>query len=315
MAPRILKPRLYQTKTSNPQPCFNAMVLQWLQDELRVVEHSPAAAFLPVRTLFDLEIEQLGSPASRNAHRALLSRLTPMLLDIDLTDHLKGRLLASLVNETGFRTTLSQGQAKNNGENFVNAIVYSLARLLQHQDDVLIDKGTPPCLKSALTLKRTASLASGVASFRVPIECDFAIFSRSNPSNAIVVSAKTRLKEVFHIGTMWKLLFDMAGDRHCEEKWGLTSEGVTANIEYCFATADMIPPGGKNTQGPDVERTSPRNLIAMDASFFDYVFVSKTGIPHVANTLNYSGEREALFHELGCLVDLIEQKFGISLGS
>jgi hypothetical protein len=53
----------------------------------------------------------------------------------------------------------------------------------------------------------------------------------------------------------------------------------------------------------------------MDASFFDYVFVSKTGISHVSNTLKLSGIREALFHELGCLIDMTEQKFGITLGS
>ena len=36
-----------------------------------------------------------------------------------------------------------------------------------------------------------------------------------------------------------------------------------------------------------------------------YVFVSKTGISRVSNTLNLLGKREALFYELGCLLDLI----------
>ena len=74
----------------------------------------------------------------------------------------------------------------------------------------------------------------------------------------------------------------------------------------------MVAKGGRKTQGSDVERPQPRNLIAMDASFFDYVFVSKTGIPHVANTIAL-GTRGALFHELGCLTKLIEQKFLIDL--
>ncbi|MEY3868468.1 MAG: hypothetical protein RLZZ338_2359 [Cyanobacteriota bacterium] len=33
------------------------------------------------------------------------------------------------------------------------------------------------------------------------------------------------------------------------------------------------------------------------------IFVSKTGISRVSNTLNLLGKREALFHELGCLLD------------
>jgi len=73
----------------------------------------------------------------------------------------------------------------------------------------------------------------------------------------------------------------------------------------------MVKEGGRKSQGPDVEREEPRNLIAMDASFFDYVFVSKSDIPHVSATLELP-DKEALFHELGCLWNLVEQKFGIS---
>src|SRR6185503_15231338 len=114
-------------------------------------------------------------------------------------------------------------------------------------------------------------------------------------SNAIVVSAKTRLKEIFHVGTMWKLLFDMLDDDYCLDKWGLSGPTGEIKMRYVFATADNIPAGGKQTQGPDVERAEVRNLIAMDASFFDYVFVSKSGIDHVSPTLNVSLGREALF--------------------
>lgn len=304
---------IYNQLTRVPELDFNASIVKWLRDELVIRDHKPAVAFSPVRALFDKEIDLLIKTSPRLAHAAVLSRLTPLLLDIDLGAHLQGRLLSDLVNETGYRSALSQGQAKNNGENFVNAIVYSLAQLLRHQDEILVDKGTPPGLKNSLTLTRRVAIASGSRDIRIPIECDFAVYARNDPTNAIVVSAKTRLKEVFHVGTMWKILFDMVGDDYCESKWGLKSSGSTENIDYCFATADMIPPKGKKTQGPDVERDVPRNLIAMDASFFDYVFVSKAGIPHVSTKLDYHGVKESLFHELGCIIDLIEQKFGISL--
>lgn len=202
---------------------------------------------------------------------------------------------------------------KNNGENFVNAIVYALAHLLSHQDEVLVDKGAPPALKRALKLTRIVKLKGcpKPLALDIPIECDFCVFARSNPLNAIIVSAKTRLKEVFHVGTMWKLIFDMIGDAHCEKKWGSVHTEQLKKALYCFATADMIPPGGERTQGPDIERDDPRNLIKMDASFFDYVFVSKPNIGHVARTLDIGAGREALFHELGCIVNLVQQKFAL----
>lgn len=312
--PRAAKPRLYQNNI--PTANFNETVLKWLRGEIKIPEHQKTAAFEPVRTLFDAGLKELTPTESkRESHRTLLSNLTTMLLGVDLTGHLSARLIGNLINETGFRTALSQGAAKNNGENFVNAIVYSIAQLLRDQDEVLVDKGTPPPLREELELRRTIKLSAIAApiTMHIPVECDFAIFSRSNPRKAIIVSAKTRLKEVFHVGTMWKLLFDMIEDEYCAKKWGVTSSGSTSEMKYCFATADMIPPGGKKTQGPDVERDEVRNLIAMDASFFDYVFVSKADIPHVSKELNLTAGRETLFHELGCLIDLIEQTFGISM--
>lgn len=135
------------------------------------------------------------------------------------------------------------------------------------------------------------------------------------PPYAIVVSAKTRLKEVFHIGTMWSLLLAIMSDEYCLQKWNLKTNASVedlASISYVFATADMIPETGERTQGADVGRTEVRNLIAMDAAFFDYVFVAKPkqGYVHIADSLDMEQGREALFHQLGCLLDLIEQKFG-----
>jgi hypothetical protein len=220
------------------------------------------------------------------------------------------RLSAAPINEGGFRTALSQGFAKNAGENFINVIVYALADLLQGQDEVLVDKGTPRPLRDLLTLRRSFVDPHGATrEITIPIESDLAVWRRSNPAEALIVSAKTRLKEIFHVGTMWKIFFDMLDDDYCLEKWGLEGPGTDLEMRYVFATADNIPSGGTHTQGPDVERDDVRNLIAMDASFFDYVFVSKSGIDHVASELDLDAGREALFHELGCLIQLVEQQF------
>jgi len=129
---------------------------------------------------------------------------------------------------------------------------------------------------------------------------------------------------------MWKLFFDIQSDQYCLDRWRLkttphqkpgtllasleeavpVAEARKLDMLYVFATADLIPPS-KRGQGPDIVREDPRNLIKMDASFFDYVFVSHTGdrFKHISSSLNLQGGRETLFHELGCLLDLIEQKF------
>jgi hypothetical protein len=234
-----------------------------------------------------------------------------MMLGVNLGKGLSSRLTSEKITKGGFRTTLSQGQAKNSGENFVNLIVYALACLLSENDDVLVDKGLPASLHDALTLTRTISLKGKKLDVRIPIEGDLSIFSRSDPMDAIVISAKTRLKEVFHVGTMWAIFFRMLQEPELLRRWGLSrvsSESVL-RICYAFATADMVPPGGRKTQGGDVERNDVRNLIKMDASFFDYVFVSKPNISHVARILKMDSVREGLFHELGCLIDLVAQKF------
>jgi hypothetical protein len=297
-------------------PClqFNVRIKEWLESERTLREHAKPAAFDGVRDAYckAVAIAKAAGLSKRDAHRLALSNLTKMLFGHDLAAELRNRLSADPVNPAGFRTTLSQGVAKNVGENFVNVIVYALADLLANQDRILVDKGMPPALRKALTLKRIVLLKTGAKEIDIPIECDAVVFSRDNCLNAIVISAKTRLKEVFHIGTMWKMLFDILGDKRSQRKWGLT-RGVNSDVSkilYVFATADMVAAGGRRTQGPDVERPEPRNLIAMDASFFDYVFVSKTGIAHVENKI-VLGTRGALFHELGCLVDLIKQKFAI----
>jgi len=291
-------------------------VKEWLEGAIVVREHKTPAAFDGLRSAYAAAVSAAiseGIPLAR-AHGTALSELTKLLFGHDLAAELKARLHPGLVNVGGFRTTLSQGVAKNVGENFVNVIAYALADTLKHQDEVLIDKGIPPSLRKCLSLQRVVPLKTGDKLIDIPIETDLTVFSRSDPQNAIIISAKTRLKEVFHIGTMWKLLFDSIGDAHCEQKWGFTSHvnQPLSSMLYVFVTADMVAAGGRNTQGPDVERAQPRNLIAMDASFFDYVFVSKTGIPHVENSIGL-GERGALFHELGCLIDLIRQKFSIEL--
>lgn len=307
--------RLYAADGS-PSADFNGTIMKWLEGELRIKEHRPTAAFDGLREAYKAAVKTAieSGLTRRDAHRASLSTMTDLLFGHDLAAELQKRLNPGLVNAGGFRTTLSQGVAKNIGENFVNLIVYALVELLEFQDEVLVDKGLPEQLKHVLELSRVVPLKTGDKNIKIPIEADFAIYSRSNPLNAIIVSAKTRLKEVFHIGTMWKMLFDVIGDAHCLKKWGLTAntESKLVDTLYVFATADMVHHGGRNSQGPDVERPQPRNLIAMDASFFDYVFVSKAGIAHAENKIQL-GLRSALFYELGCIIDLIEQKYKLDL--
>lgn len=251
-------------------------------------------------------------------HRLMLSSLSALMAGMSFANPAVRR---ELINEGGVRSLSSQSAFKNTGENFVNLIVYALADALAGQDEVLVEKKTPnTCLKDMLKVEREFDCQIEryrKLSFR--IEVDICIFSRSKPTNAIIVSAKTRLKEVFHLITMWKLFFDMVGDDHCGQKWNLKwpSSSRLDGTMYVAATADMIPKTGKRTQGPDVERKHLRPLIAADASFVDYAFVSKPRgtepdqLEHVADALALRGQREAPFHELGCLLDLIAQKFDL----
>jgi hypothetical protein len=298
-----------------PVEGFNRLVGGWLDGSVKVREHKPPAQFDKLRDAYDTALDALektGLPR-REAHVKLLSELTDLSQGQDLSTALAKRLSAGPINEGGFRSALSQGFAKNTGENFINLIVYALADILGDQDEVLVDKGRPRPLGELLTLRREFTTPDGSSrELTIPIESDLAVWRRSDPGDAIVVSAKTRLKEVFHVGTMWKLFFDMLDDDYCQEKWGLEGPEGASKMRYVFATADNVPKGGSKTQGGDVERDEVRNLIAADASFFDYVFVSKSGIPHVSGTLDLDSGREALFHELGCLVGMIEQQFGIA---
>lgn len=307
---RTKRTRLYDSD-GVPADDFNRKVLGWLRGDIVVVEHRTPAAFGHLRQAFDLELQKLRerNPEAdlRQLTKILLSGLTELMYGNDLSGLLTERLSAKSINPTGFRSALAQGVAKNTGENFINTLAYGVAQVLEDCDTVLVDKGLPPPLRSFLTLGRNFAGTEAVREITMAIESDVAIWHRDNPTRAIIVSAKTRLKEVFHIATMWKLLFDCIGDNYCLEKWGLTGYSGPLNYLIVFATADMIPAGGAKTQGPDVEKEEVRNLIAMDASFMDYVFVSKTGIGHVSKSLNIMGGREALFHELGCIVDLVDQ--------
>ncbi len=322
---RTIRPRLY-TPTGTPLPDFNQKILGWLRGSQPVVEHNPPAAFELLRSTYDHDLAALldtgGDQGLQRwqAHQLLLSNLTKMMFGQDITAELRARLSSENINPTGFRSTLSQGAAKNAGENFTNAIVYAVADALANQDLIVVDKGLPPGLAALFRLHRNFDdvRRGKQIKMQLKIESDFCIFASQDPTNAIVVSAKTRLKEFFHVGTMWKLFFDMLDDEQLLMKWGLQRDPASSgqsgqNILYTFATADMIQLGGPTSQGADVERDEPRNLIQADASFFDYVFVSKQGIEHVSPTLDLSlktrSSRESLFHELGTLLDLIHQKF------
>jgi hypothetical protein len=326
---RILRQRLYD-RAGTPSPNFNRLILGWLDRSIRVTEHTPPAAFEPLRQVYRTQLEALQTTlgASRwDANRLLLTNLTDMLFGIDIASEISTRLTNDQINVRGFRTALAQGVAKNTGENFTNVIVYALADALSFQDEILVEKGVPPVLRQAIGRKKIFVRPDRTQrQIEIPIEGDLCIFSRTNQCNAIMVSGKTRLKEIFHIAVMWKFLLDAVDDRYCQRKWGLEPTTiqpigeelprlVTDEILYVFATADMISSEGVRTQGGDVERPDVRNLIAMDAAFMDYVFVSKSNekAQHISASLNYGGGREALFHEMGCLLDLVQQKFGLTV--
>lgn len=296
-----------------PAPQFNKLVLSWLKGELEVYEHAPPRAFDGLRKAYDdLRGELVAKGASKlDSHKKVLSTLTDLMLGTDLRTKLL-ELLGDRAYDGGFRSALAQGLAKNVGENFTNAIVYGLADLLCDQDEVLVDKGLCAPVKPLVRIQRPIALSHQNENLDVLIEVDFAIWRRDAPDDAIVGSAKTRLKEIFHIGTMWKLFFDMIDDPAAKQKWGLVAAGPTTNMDYVFATADLIGGKAERSQGPDISDSGVRNMIKFDASFFDYVFVSKSGT-QMSSTLDLAAGRETLFHELGCLVDLTAQKFALAL--
>lgn len=305
----IRKTSLYNE--GNPISNFNQHIIKWLNGEEILSEHNTPAAFTLVREKYDsyIDLLMLKGISEKEAHKKALSNLTTeILLATNIKTELMERLSDSSINESGARTQLSQGMAKNSGENFVNLVIYSIAKIFSDNDQVLVDKGTPEFLKKTLHLKRKVELDKNqIKTIDIPIECDFVIFNRSNYKKAIILNSKTRLKEVFHIGTMWKLFFDIAKRKELKEHWNLSGAENIDQIKYCFVTADMIDPSGSKSQGPDIpENKEPRNLIQMDASFFDYVFVSKNN-PFIANKLDIAVQKEGLFHELSCLIDLINQ--------
>jgi len=110
----------------SPVRGFNPLIKRWLDGTVALREHKPPAAFAGIRDAYRKAIvEQMSlGLRKREAHRQALSNLTKLLFGHDLATELKARLAPDLVNAAGFRSTLSQGFAKNVGENFVNLIVY-----------------------------------------------------------------------------------------------------------------------------------------------------------------------------------------------
>src|SRR5262249_38235215 len=155
---------------------FNSLVLGWLQERLIVREHRPPAAFTELRHAYDLEVDNVRAISKTRlptwqAHKAVLSNLTELMLGHDVTGLLSKRLSAESINPGGFRTALAQGVAKNTGENFINAITYGLAACLAHQDVVLVDKGLPPPLRPFLEFsKRFTGRLSGPRAISIKLE-------------------------------------------------------------------------------------------------------------------------------------------------
>src|ERR1035441_3175731 len=286
--PRLSSPRIrFYDKNREPIAGFNEHLIAWLSGDGRYLRSTPKAFEKLLYNYKQTVEDAIGLPGPGEGTRwaaqpLALSGLTDVLFGVDLRPELAARLTHQEINPAGFRTTLSQGVAKNTGEHFINLTAYALADALKFQEKVLVEKGLPPHLHAPLILLRDVETGATPTKtvIKIPIEVDLCIYLRSDPTNAILVSAKTRLKEVFHIAVMWKLFFDFCADEHCLSRWGLrpkvrTEKPITSNMIYTFATADMIRKTGRETQGPDIERGEIRNLINMDASFMEYVFVSK----------------------------------------
>ncbi len=304
------QPKISLYAGGHPRADFNTLVVEWLAGRVQLKEHQPAKAFGGARALIDAAIDSSLAEGRdlTGAARKALSGLTTFMFAQSLNDAL-GYLSEDMINEGGFRSARSQGFAKNWGENFVNSIVYVLARAYEHHPNVIVAKGTPKPLKPRLESTRLVPLDGSREEISIGIESDLCVFRRDDPERCVIVNAKTRLKEVFHIGTMWALLFDIMTDPVLRQRFGVVADQPLdrRKARYVFATADSVNTGGERTQGCDVERDAPRNLIKMDALFFDYVFVSKEGIGHVARELDTTRAREAVFHELGCIIDLVDQ--------
>lgn len=244
---------------------FNETVVAWLEHEKQISNHVPPKTFPDVIPRYHKALDALKQKKSSRPEKDIMNRLTDILLGVDLRQSLEKRL-ESESTSSGFRSPVSQGMAKNTGENFVNLIVYNLARSLG-DTGICVEKGTPPRLREESRLERKIFGEK----LEIPIEGDLTVFEFDNPLNAIMVNAKTRLKEIFHVGTMWKLFFDIASSEELLRKWELGSKARDLDeVLYCFATADLVPPGGTRSQGPDVEVKDPRNLLKVDASFFDF---------------------------------------------
>lgn len=316
---RPTKPKLFNNN-GDPVHEFNEHVLSWLDGTPYADRPSPKA-FTGLLAAYNESVKTHVTDDTVltrwKAQRHALTGLTETMFSFDMTPELLERMSQREINPNGgFRTPLAQSAAKNIGEHFANLTVYGLADALKFQDDILVTKGIPPHLRSKLILKRNVFNGTNMDTLFIPIEVDLCIFRRSNPTDAIIVSAKTSLKQTFHQATMYKLFFDCFKYPEAQRIWGLyPNDGtdVTKNMLYVFTTADMIKTTGHNTEGPDIERDEVRNLIKLDSSFFDYTFVSKRNIQHVSKTLTYGGDREALFHEMGCLLDLVKQKFTLTI--
>ncbi len=154
--------RLYDAN-GEPNSEFNKRVWGWLDSSIEVKEHQRPAQFEQLRAAYDEAHSALLATGldPTGAHSKLLSELTELIQGQDLSKALSSRLSAAPINETGFRTALSQGFAKNAGENFINVIVYALAQIFGDQDRILVDKGTPPPLRELLTLRRVFQTSDG----------------------------------------------------------------------------------------------------------------------------------------------------------
>ncbi|RYD61946.1 MAG: hypothetical protein EOP84_35105, partial [Verrucomicrobiaceae bacterium] len=146
-----------------PVKAFNAQVLRWLRNECPegYTKHDKKAPeyFPELITVHEKRIAELRETLPANASDATVLReslnfLSQSMAESKLKDAIGEKHSSENYNQVGSRTPLSQSLSKNLGENFVNLIVFTLATLLEGQDEVLVEKNLPAHVKHYLGLGR-----------------------------------------------------------------------------------------------------------------------------------------------------------------
>lgn len=156
-------------------------------------------------------------------------------------------------------------------------------------------RGAAEPVRKFLRLGLTAPDGSDLT---LPVEADITIL-RPSDMTAVVLSAKTTLKERLHIAVMWRLVLEAAKDPGWSARLGIKPVPdieVLRRLRYCFVTADL---------GERGDLLSPRNLIKADASLFDCFFAARDDLPHLERVIGVDG-RKAIFYRLSAIYEYLQ---------